>query len=108
MERPVALPLAELKALPVRTEIVAVNRCSGNSRGFFEPRMAGGQLANGAKGCARWTGVPRKSVLDRAGVKAGALQVAFDGLDGPVLPETPDFATALNLDQAGDDQVLLA
>jgi len=108
VERPVSLALAEIKALPGRTEIVAVNQCSGNSRGFFEPRMAGGQLGNGAMGCARWTGVPLKSVLDRAGVKAGAEQVTFDGLDGPVLPETPDFVKALRLDHARDGQVMLA
>ncbi|MGU3341311.1 molybdopterin-dependent oxidoreductase [Methylobacterium mesophilicum] len=108
VERPVSLSLAEIKALPGRTEIVAVNQCSGNSRGFFEPRMAGGQLANGAMGCARWTGVPLKSVLDRAGVKAGAVQVTFDGMDGPVLPETPDFVKALGLDHARDGEVMLA
>ncbi|MBZ4312762.1 molybdopterin-dependent oxidoreductase, partial [Mycobacterium tuberculosis] len=49
VEREVSLSLADLKAMPT-TEIVAVNQCSGNSRGFFEPRMAGGQLANGAMG----------------------------------------------------------
>lgn len=108
VERPLSLSLAEIKALPGRTAIVAVNQCSGNSRGFFEPRMAGGQLANGAMGCARWTGVPLKSVLDRAGVKAGAVQVTFDGMDGPVLPETPDFVKALGLDHAGDGEVMLA
>ncbi|WP_331291541.1 MULTISPECIES: molybdopterin-dependent oxidoreductase [Methylobacterium] len=107
VERPLSLSLADLKAMP-QTEIVAVNQCSGNSRGFFEPRIAGGQLANGAMGCARWTGVPLKTVLDRAGVKAGAVQVAFNGLDGPVLPETPDFAKALTLDHARDGEVMLA
>lgn len=107
VERPLALALADLKALP-QTEIVAVNQCSGNSRGFFEPRIAGGQLANGAMGCARFTGVPLRTVLDRAGVKAGAVQVAFEGLDGPVLPETPDFAKALPLDHARDGDVMLA
>ncbi|SDN53658.1 DMSO/TMAO reductase YedYZ, molybdopterin-dependent catalytic subunit [Methylobacterium phyllostachyos] len=108
VEQSLELSLADLKALPGQTEIVAVNQCSGNSRGFFEPRIAGGQLANGAMGCARWTGVPLKSVLDRAGVKAGAVQVSFGGLDGPVLPETPDFAKALPLDHANDGEVLLA
>ena len=107
VERPLALALADLKALP-QTEIVAVNQCSGNSRGFFEPRIAGGQLANGAMGCARFTGVPLRTVLDQAGVKAGAVQVAFEGLDGPVLPETPDFAKALPLDHARDGEVMLA
>lgn len=107
VERPASLSLAALKAMPA-TEIVAVNQCSGNSRGFFAPRMAGGQLANGAMGCARWTGVPLKAVLALVGVRAGAVQVAFGGMDGPVLPETPDFAKALALDHAGDGQVMLA
>ncbi|ACK86146.1 molybdopterin-dependent oxidoreductase [Methylorubrum extorquens] len=107
VEKEISLSLADLKAMPT-TEIVAVNQCSGNSRGFFEPRMAGGQLANGAMGCARWTGVPLKAVLDKAGVKAGAVEVAFAGLDGPVIPETPDFAKSLKLDHARDGQVMLA
>ncbi|SFV12284.1 molybdopterin-dependent oxidoreductase [Methylobacterium sp. UNCCL125] len=108
VDRPVSLSLTDLKGLFGPTEIVAVNQCSGNSRGFFEPRMAGGQLANGAMGCARWTGVPLKAVLDRVGVKAGAAEVAFEGLDGPVIPETPDFAKSLKLEHARDGQVMLA
>lgn len=107
VEKEASLSLADLKAMPT-TEVVAVNQCSGNSRGFFEPRMAGGQLANGAMGCARWTGVPLKAVLDRAGVRADATEVAFEGLDGPVLPETPDFAKSLKLDHARDGTVMLA
>ncbi|KOX39769.1 oxidase [Streptomyces purpurogeneiscleroticus] len=107
VERPLSLSLADLKRMP-GTEVVAVNQCSGNSRGFFEPRMAGGQLANGAMGCARFTGVPLKAVLDKVGVKGGAVQVSFEGLDGPVLPETPDFAKALPIDHASDGEVMLA
>jgi sulfite dehydrogenase len=107
VDGPVALSLAELKAMP-GAEIVAVNQCSGNSRGFVAPRVAGGQLANGAMGNVHWTGVPLKAVLDRAGVKAGAVQVVFEGLDGPVLPETPDFAKALGIDHARDGEVMLA
>ena len=89
-------------------EIVAVNQCSGNSRGFFEPRVAGGQLANGAMGNARWRGVPLKAVLDKAGVRPAREQVTFNGLDGPVLPETPDFVKALDVDHARDGEVMLA
>ncbi|ACL62730.1 molybdopterin-dependent oxidoreductase [Methylobacterium nodulans] len=107
VDRPFSLSLTELKTLET-VEVTAVNQCSGNSRGFFEPRVAGGQLANGAMGCARWRGVPLKTVLDRAGVQASATQVMFEGLDGPVLPATPDFAKALDLDHARDGEVLLA
>src|ERR1700755_2071270 len=97
VDKPIKLSLADIKKLPV-VELVAVNQCSGNSRGFSEPRVAGGQLANGAMGNARWKGVPLKAVLDMAGVQAGARQVVFAGLDGPVMDKTPDFAKALDID----------
>jgi DMSO/TMAO reductase YedYZ molybdopterin-dependent catalytic subunit len=103
---PISLSVAELKALD-SVDVVAVNQCSGNSRGFFDPRVAGGQLANGAMGNARWRGVPLKTLLDKAGVKAGAKQVKFDGVDGPVLPSTPDFAKALDIDHAMDGEVMI-
>lgn len=105
--KPLSLSLKDLRAMPA-TEIVAVNQCSGNSRAFFEPRVAGGQLGNGAMGNARWKGVPLKTVLDRAGVAAGARQVVLDGLDKPVVAATPDFTKALDIDHARDGQVMLA
>ncbi|MEA2758530.1 MAG: sulfite dehydrogenase (cytochrome) subunit [Methylobacteriaceae bacterium] len=103
-----SLSLQDIKTSFEPVEIVAVNQCSGNSRGFFEPRVAGGQLGNGAMGNARWKGVPLKAVLDKAGVLAGAKQVTFNGLDGPVVPETPDFVKALDIDHARDGEVMIA
>lgn len=104
---PLSLSVAELKRMDA-IEVVAVNQCSGNSRGFFSPRVAGGQLGNGAMGNAKWRGVPLKTLLDKAGVQPGAKQVRFDGLDGPVLPATPDFAKALEVDHAMDGEVMIA
>ena len=89
-------------------EIAAVNQCSGNSRGFFSPRVAGGQWANGAMGNARWSGVRLKDVLDRAGINAGALQVRFNGLDTGMIPQTPDFMKSLAIDHARDGEVMIA
>lgn len=77
---PLSLSLAELKALAEPVEVVAVNQCSGNSRGFSSPRVFGAQLANGAMGNARWVGVPLRKVLEKAGVAAGSRQVTFNGL----------------------------
>ena len=107
VENPLSLSLDELKAMD-SVELVAVNQCSGNGRGFFQPRMAGGQAGNGLMGNARWRGVTLKAVLDRAGVRPEAVQVRFDGLDGPVLDGTPDFAKALDVDHARDGEVMLA
>jgi len=89
-------------------EIAAVNQCSGNSRGFFAPRVAGGEWANGAMGNALWRGVTLKALLDRAGVKVGALQVRFNGLDTAILPQTPDFMKSLHVDHAIDGEVMIA
>jgi sulfite dehydrogenase (cytochrome) subunit A len=107
VDQALSLSLADLRQMPA-TEIVAVNQCSGNSRGFFEPRVAGGQLGNGALGNARWRGVSLKAVLDKAGVQAGARQVTFNGMDGPVMDTTPDFVKALDVDHARDGEVMLA
>lgn len=104
---PLTLSLNDLKGYePV--ELVAVLQCSGNSRGFFQPRMGGGQSGNGAMGNARWKGVRLKDVLARAGLKADAKQVMFNGMDGPVLKTTPDFVKALDIDHANDGEVMLA
>ncbi|HMK85920.1 MAG TPA: molybdopterin-dependent oxidoreductase [Steroidobacteraceae bacterium] len=108
VERELSLPLAEVQRLAEPTEIVAVNQCSGNSRGFSFPRVFGGQLGNGSMGNARWLGVPLNAVLRRAGATAAAKQVTFDGLDEPVLPVTPDFIKALDIDVAMSADVLIA
>ncbi|MCC8978246.1 molybdopterin-dependent oxidoreductase [Bradyrhizobium acaciae] len=107
VDKPLKLSLKDIRKLKA-VELVAVNQCSGNSRGFFNPRVAGGQLGNGAMGCARWHGVPLKTVLDMAGVQAGAKQVTFNGMDGPVMETTPDFVKALDIDHARDGEVMLA
>ncbi|MBC7521633.1 MAG: molybdopterin-dependent oxidoreductase [Sandarakinorhabdus sp.] len=104
---PVSLSLAELAKLP-EVEIAAVNQCAGNSRGVFEPRVAGAQWRHGAMGNARWRGVRLRDVLDRAGVSAGAVAVRFSGLDTPLVDDAPDFQKSLGIDHARGGEVMLA
>ncbi|UVM07356.1 molybdopterin-dependent oxidoreductase [Pseudomonas laurylsulfatiphila] len=108
VDTPLSLSIAELKALAEPVGVVAVNQCSGNSRGFSMPRVFGAQLGNGSMGNARWLGVPLKAVLQKAGVKAGAMQVTFRGLDKPVLPSTPEFIKALDISHAMDGEPMIA
>ena len=103
-----SLSWGDLKQLATPSDLVAVNQCSGNSRGFSAPRVFGAQLGNGSMGNARWVGVPLRTVLQKAGLAAGAKQVTFNGLDTPVLPSTSDFIKALDLDVAMNPDVLLA
>jgi sulfite dehydrogenase len=107
VDTPLRLSLAEIRRLPA-IEMVAVNQCSGNSRGFVEPRVGGGQLGHGAMGNARWRGVALSTLLARAGIRAGAKQVTFNGLDTPVIDTVPDFVKALDIDHANDGEVMLA
>ncbi len=108
VERPLEISLKALKAQFKPLEYIAVLQCSGNGRGFFEPRVGGGQAGNGLMGNARWKGVPLKAVLEQAGLRSGAKQIQFDGADGPVSPGTPDFAKALDVAHAMDGEVMLA
>jgi DMSO/TMAO reductase YedYZ molybdopterin-dependent catalytic subunit len=108
VRRPLSLSLDELTHEFEPFELAAVNQCSGNSRGFFSPRVVGGEWGNGAMGNALWRGVRLKEVLDRAGVRAGALAVRFQGLDTGVLPQTPNFLKSLALDHARDGEVMIA
>ena len=105
--KPFQLTMAELKTQFSPREIVAVNQCSGNSRGLFNPRVTGGQLTNGAMGNARWLGVPLRDVLARAELKNSARQVTFDGLDVGVMGGG-DFVKSLDVNQATDGEVMLA
>lgn len=108
VDAPLSFSVDELKARFPAAEVVAVNQCSGNGRGFSVPRVPGGQSGNGAMGCARWTGVRLADVLKAAGIKPGAKQVLFDGLDKPVVPSIPDFVKAIDLEQALDADPILA
>src|SRR3569833_1898171 len=46
--------------------------------------------------------------VGKAGVKAGSVQVAFNGMDKPPVGNGPDFVKALNIDHALDGEVMLA
>ena len=105
--KPLSLSLADLKKMG-QHEVVAVNQCSGNSRGFSAPRVFGAQLSNGAMGNARWVGVPLKTVLEKAGISATAKNVVFNGMDSPVLPTTSDFRKSLDVEHALSGEPILA
>ncbi|CAI2796173.1 cytochrome C biosynthesis protein [Pseudomonas coronafaciens pv. porri] len=88
--------------------LVAMNQCSGNARSLFGPKPPGGQWQFGAMGNAQWTGVRLKDLLDRAGVKAGAVEVAISGLDESPMPGLPKIVKSLKFDHANDGDVMVA
>src|SRR5947207_3135436 len=69
VERPISLSLDDLRRLRA-AELVAGFECSGNRRPL-----------QGLCGNGRWTGIPLRAVLDRAGVKNQAREFVFFGAD---------------------------
>ncbi len=107
VEKPLELSLDDLQTKFPRTSIVAVNQCSGNGRGFFSPRVFGGQWANGAMGNAEWTGVRLRDILSAASIQPRAVDVSFNGLDQPPLPKVPDFVKSLSASRIMEDPNIL-
>jgi len=97
----------ELKDMP-SVELAAVNQCSGNRRGLSNPHVPGVQWGYGAMGCARWKGVRLKDLLEKAGLKKDAVEIVFDGADGPALEKTPDFIKSLPVWKAMEETTLVA
>jgi DMSO/TMAO reductase YedYZ molybdopterin-dependent catalytic subunit len=69
VDRPVSLSLDDLRRMGGQ-DLVAGFECSGNRRPL-----------QGLCGNGRWTGVPLRAVLDRAGVKPQAREFVFFGAD---------------------------
>ena len=101
------ITLDALKKMPAY-EVVAVNQCSGNRRGLSQPHVAGVEWGFGAMGCARWKGARLKDVLATIGLKPEAIEIAFNGADGPVIDKTPDFIKSLPVWKAVDESTLIA
>ncbi len=110
VERPLSLSLRDLKNMRSQTLVVTLE-CAGNGRSLLDPPIEGEKWELGAVSTAEWIGVPLVEVLDRAGIKAGACEVLFQGADSGRVPgraEAIHFERSLSLDQARNSDILLA
>ena len=103
----IELSFDDLKKMPA-FEVVAVNQCSGNRRGLFQPHVVGVEWGYGAMGCARWKGARLKDVLDKVGLKKEAIEIVLDGADGAIVDKTPDFVKSIPVWKAIEETTLIA
>jgi len=103
---PVVLSMNDIRRMP-SAELVGVLECAGNGRGFYDPPVAGLQWGDGAVGNGRWRGVRLVDLLERAGVKPGAVEVLFDGADVPI-GEMADFQRSIPIRKALHPGTILA
>jgi len=85
VDRPLSLSYADLLATPEVVSAVRAVECAGNGRAFFAERHGerpgGAQWRLGAIGVAEWTGVPLRTLLERARLRPSAVCVLPVGLD---------------------------
>jgi DMSO/TMAO reductase YedYZ molybdopterin-dependent catalytic subunit len=113
VETPLELGYEDLLKLK-STTLTATLECAGNGRVFLTPKASGVNWELGAVSNAAWTGVPLASVLEKAGVQPGAVEVVLEGADSgevktdPKSPGIIHFARGLPLAKARRPEVLLA
>src|SRR3954451_15168087 len=119
VERPAALTLDDLRALPAHERAVTLE-CAGNGRLQTRPLPIGEPWGDYAVSTARWTGALLSDVLDLVRPAADGIDVRFSGADHgayhltPVLADTSRddlrFVRALPLSLAADPaaEILIA
>ncbi len=110
VERGLSLSVAELRSLGTRT-LATTMECAGNNRMGLAPLPSGEPWQVGAVSTGEWTGVPLRRVLERAGVRADAVEILAIGADHGAPKDGPGdipFARSLPLDKALHEDTLLA
>ncbi|WP_019024762.1 MULTISPECIES: sulfite oxidase [unclassified Thioalkalivibrio] len=98
--------LDDLKSMDSK-ELVLHIECGGNGRANFDPQPRGNPWDRGAVGNARWTGVPLKDILERAGVKDSAVYTAHEGYE-PILGDRGPFSRGVPIDKAMEEHTIVA
>ena len=88
VKQPRKISVAQLKQLATET-IAAVVQCSGNGRKFFDHAASGSQWATGAAGCAMWTGIRVKDLIEQLGGPVDGTRY-LTSTGGEELPEGVD------------------
>lgn len=73
--------IADLKSKFEMVNYHLTLECGGNGRSEFNPPAKGNQWSTGAVGCAKWTGVRLKDVLQDVGIKSDAVYIGYYGAD---------------------------
>jgi DMSO/TMAO reductase YedYZ molybdopterin-dependent catalytic subunit len=110
VERPLTLGLDELRSLGPRS-VVSTMECAGNGRTALAPLAGGEPWGTHAVATARWTGVPLRAVLERAGLAADTREILATGADSGQPEDAPAvlaYQRGLPLGKALDPDTLVA
>jgi sulfite oxidase len=106
---PLELTLGELKGRFENVTYDLALECGGNGCSQFVPAARGNLWTTGGVGCARWTGVRLKDVLEAAGPKPSAIDTAHYGADPHLSgdPEKQALSRGVQLEKAMEPHTLI-
>src|SRR3989442_8766416 len=108
VDSPLSLTLDDLRARPA-AEVTVTMECAGNGRARLSPRPFSQPWLLEAVGTAVWRGVPLRALLEEAGVREGAREVLFTGLDRGIEKEVEQvYQRSLPLEEALRGEAVLA
>lgn len=102
-----------LSELKLKFETVSYNltlECGGNGRKEFNPPAKGNQWSTGAVGCAKWTGVRLKDVLNDVGIKSNAVYLGYYGADTHLSgdPDKDPISRGVPIGKAMEEESMIA
>jgi len=109
VDKPMTLTFDDLKKTFPAVTVQGMLECAGSGRTAFSPLPKGTPWnPSGGYGCPRWTGARLREILKAAGVKSGAVHVAFFGADFGELPTAPPVARSIPMSKALEPNTLVA
>ena len=110
VERNMEFTIKELKDLFKHYTYQLQIECGGNGRSEFFPSAPGNQWSVGAIGCAEWTGIRLKDLLNYVGIKEDAFYVGFYGADTHLSgdPSRSPISRGVPIYKALEEQTLIA
>ncbi|MFV1921309.1 MAG: sulfite oxidase [Methylotenera sp.] len=108
--KPQIFTLAELKKRFKHYTYAVTLECGGNGRSEFNPPAKGNQWTTGAVGCAKWTGVRLRDVLEACGIDNSAVYIGYYGADSHLSGDISKDAISrgVPMEKALEDESLIA
>lgn len=109
-QKKVSFTIADLKKNFETVSRHIILECAGNGRSEFNPPAKGNQWTLGGVGCAKWTGVRLKDVLNSVGLKNNAVYIGYYGVDKHLngKPGEAPISRGVPIQKALEDDHLIA
>jgi DMSO/TMAO reductase YedYZ molybdopterin-dependent catalytic subunit len=110
VDKPLTITLGDLKKRFPTVTYQLMLECGGNGRAQFQPPAKGNPWTTGGAGCAKWTGIRLRDVLQAVGLRASATYTGHFGVDQHLSgdPSKSPLSRGIPIAKALEEHTLLA